>query len=342
MKRWDHSAGPEAAELGRPPRDQGVEDPCAVDEVTELQRALAAADTAYHEMHGVAMRLEAELERYRTWVPPGHFYSPVPDRAAAMADRERIWGAGSIECRGVDLALSQQRALLEELSLLYPELPYGAERSVDLRYWLDNPWFPTTNGVLGYLLLSHLRPHRYIEVGSGFSSALALDANDRHLGGQLQATFIEPFPDRLRELLRPTDADRVTILESRVQDVDLEVFDQLEASDVLFIDSTHVSRVGSDVNHLVFEVLPRLRPGVVVHVHDVLAGFEYPPEWVEEGRAWNEAYLIRAFLQFNDAFEILLWDAALLADGEDLEARFPLASNTVAGSLWLRRRAPRR
>ena len=108
-------------------------------------------------------------------------------------------------------------------------------------------------------------------------------------------TAIEPFPEQLRSVMRDGDADRITVRQHKVQEVPADELADLHAGDVLFVDSTHVAKIGSDVNHLVFDVFPRLPPGVLVHVHDIAYPFEYPQEWVEEGRAWNEAYLLRAF-----------------------------------------------
>ena len=105
-------------------------------------------------------------------------------------------------------------------------------------------------------------------------------------------------------MLRGDEAG-LTIHETIVQNLPIELFTTLEANDILFIDSSHVLKLGSDVSLLFLEVLPRLRPGVVVHIHDIATSFEYPLEWYEEGRAWNEAPALRAFLAFNQAYEIL-------------------------------------
>src|SRR5207249_2885268 len=151
------------------------------------------------------------------------------------------------------------------------------------------------------------RPRRVIEVGSGFSSALMLDVNDRFPERRTQFTFIDPHPDRLTPVLRSTDSSSARVVTQHVQDVPLTIFGELESDDFLFIDSSHVAKFGSDVNYLYFEILPRLTPGVLVHVHDIFWPFEYPTEWIREGRAWNEAYLLRAFLTFNKAYEIVFW-----------------------------------
>ena len=89
------------------------------------------------------------------------------------------------------------------------------------------------------------------------------------------------------------------------------LFRELHAGDVLFVDSTHVAKVGSDVNHIFFEILPILQPGVVVHFHDIMYPFEYEPKWIYTGVAWNEAYMLRAFLMFNPTFKILLFNSFL-------------------------------
>ena len=130
----------------------------------------------------------------------------------------------------------------------------------------------------------------------------------------------------------------MTIRAEPLQEAPLSLFESLGENDVLFIDSTHVSRIGSDVNRLFFEILPRLRPGVLIHVHDVFYPFEYPRHWIMEGRAWNEIYVLRAFLEFNDRFEIVLFNTYLTQNQRHfIQERFPLCLANEGGSLWLRR-----
>ena len=124
-----------------------------------------------------------------------------------------------------------------------------------------------------YSILTTLRPKRIIEVGCGFSSAIALDVRDQELH-DLELTFIEPYPDRLYDLLEEGDNKTATIHKSILQDVPIETFDVLEKDDILFIDSSHISSPGSDVNMLFFKILPRLKPGVVVHLHDIFFPFD--------------------------------------------------------------------
>jgi hypothetical protein len=124
-----------------------------------------------------------------------------------------------------------------------------------------------------------------------------------------------------------------------VQAMTYDHFRQLEANDILFIDSSHVSKMASDLNHLMFNVLPLLRPGVLIHLHDIFYPFEYPPSWiVEENRSWNEAYLVRAFLEFNNDFEVLFFNHFAFRKFPSLIAqKTPLFSKNCGGSLWIRR-----
>lgn len=271
--------------------------------------------------------------------PTGHFYSAVPSREHLARYHDLLVGRDPMDVPGVDLRLSEQRALLDELAPLLGDVPFAdvAGDGYPWRYHYHNDFFGFTDGLILHLMVRHLRPGKVIEVGSGYSSACLLDTVDGFLEGDVRLTFIEPYDDRLRKLLRPGDAGRVEIRNEEVQRVPLEVFAGLGADDLLLIDSTHTVKAAGDVNWLFFEVLPRLAPGVVVHVHDIFAGFEYPWGWLEEGRAWAEAYLLRAFLQFNSAFEIVLWPNLVLGHDTGSGAeRFPHVHNRGA-SIYLRK-----
>jgi hypothetical protein len=187
-------------------------------------------------------------------------------------------------------------------------------------------------------MLRRLRPRHVIEVGSGYSSAAMLDTNDKFLDRQVNFTFIEPYPGRLNSLLTESDRQRCKIHMNRVQDVPLDVFRQLEANDVLFIDSSHVVKIGSDVRHLLWEVLPRLAAGVMIHVHDISWPFEYAADWVLRGNAWNEAYFLRTFLQFNPTFQIEYFNSYIaMVHGAELGRKMPKCLENPGGGLWLRK-----
>jgi hypothetical protein len=116
----------------------------------------------------------------------------------------------------------------------------------------------------------------------------------------------------------------------------------LGADDILFIDSSHVLRIGSDVQYLFLEVLPRLAPGVLVHIHDIFMPAEYPREWVlTHGYFWTEQYLLQAFLTFNTSWEVI-WAGSFmqLNHRESLACAFPQAVlDAMPGSFWIRRKA---
>lgn len=290
--------------------------------------------------------LEAEVAALRgaaarpaTWVEPGHYYSPIPDVAQVLRRADTIFFRQLHELPGIDLNFPRQEELLRLFLPFYPEQPFDEQPSARCRYGFANDQFGHADALFLYFVLRHARPRRVIEVGSGWSTCAMLDVDDLFLGGALEIVAIDPDPSRLRARMRPGDEARVRIVARPVQEVALETYDVLAAHDVLFIDSTHVLKTGSDVNHLLFEVLPRLAPGVWVHVHDVAHPFEYPREWVEEGRAWNEAYAWRAFLQYNAAFEIQVMNTCLeFLEPDWFRANMPLCLRNVGGSLWLRRR----
>ncbi|MFQ5509845.1 MAG: class I SAM-dependent methyltransferase [Leptospirillia bacterium] len=273
--------------------------------------------------------------------PLGHFYSPIPSLDEIEKRADTIFNRDRRTLPGIDLNEEKQLELTRQLSAYYPDMPFRFERSDDLRYFFDNPHYCQSDAVFLYSMLRHFRPKNVVEVGSGFSSAVMLDTNDRFLDRSVNFTFIEPFADRLRSRLREGDeaSGKVRIIERFVQAVDLEVFESLGENDFLFIDSTHVSKVGSDVNHILFEIMPRIRPGVIVHFHDVFHPFEYPREWIFQGRFWNEDYMLRAFLSHNDAFEILIFNTFLAHFHEAWFAEhMPVCLENTGGALWLRRR----
>jgi predicted O-methyltransferase YrrM len=293
---------------------------------------------ALARMHHTSALERTHLEHvYGAWVPPGHFYSPFPD-LTEFDKRADTLLALDTQPAALDLREEQQLALFDELVAHLGDVPFPVERTDEFRYYFDNPAYAWGDGLLLHAMLRHVRPRRVVEVGSGYSSAMLLDTTERWLDPGVELTFVEPYDELLRSLLRDGDDERVTILDVGVQDVDPEVFTRLGAGDILFIDSTHVVKAGADVNHLFFEVLPSLAAGVVIHIHDIFFPFEYPAPWVHEGRAWQETYLLRAFLMYNPAFQIewfqhLMWSR----HREVIEAKVPDIGRNAGGNLWLRK-----
>jgi predicted O-methyltransferase YrrM len=283
----------------------------------------------------LAKRHAADAEALR-FFPPGHFYSPLPSREEIAGAFAR--GGFGPPFAAIDLNESGQFARLERFAGWYAEQPFPEQPADGWRFHLDNPSYGHYDAIMLYAMIREARPRRIIEVGSGFSSAAMLDLNERRFDGAIHLTFIDPDMSRLRKLLRADDHTRVTLIEKRVQEVPLETFTTLGENDLLFIDSSHVSKIGSDVNRLYFDVLPVLAPGVLIHIHDVAGNLEYPQDWFEEGRAWNEQYLLRAFLMNNRDYRIELFTAWLWNMRHELiRERMPMCARGGGGQMWLRK-----
>ncbi len=280
--------------------------------------------------------LRANQSEWSRFQPPGHFYSPLPSREEVAEAFAR--GGFGPPFPGIDLNEAGQQARLERFREFYREQPFPEHATEGRRFFLDNPSYGHYDAIMLYCMLREARPRRVIEVGSGFSSAAMLDMNERVFGGSVQFTFIDPDMKRLRPLLRPEDEKRATLIEKRVQDVPVDTFTALGENDVLFIDSSHVSKIGSDVNRLYFDVLPALAPGVLIHIHDVAGNLEYPKEWYDEGRAWNEQYLLRAFLMNNAAYRVELFTGWLFNTQHAwFREHMPLCARGGGGQMWLRK-----
>jgi hypothetical protein len=270
------------------------------------------------------------------YVAPGHFYSPIPsaedvDRAlAAQQLPASLWG--------IDLCEAEQMRLLQRLAKFYPEIPFPNDRSKRFRFAFDNPSYSWCDAIILFCMMRDLQPRRIIEVGSGHSSCLILDTNELFFGGGIEVTFVEPHPELLLGLLRPEEVGRTDIIAKKLQDTDPELFASLGPNDILFIDSSHVAKAGSDVHALFFAILPALSPGVVVHLHDIFDKFEYPEEWLRDGRGWNEQYLLRAFLQFNTDFRIKLFTGHMLLKHPDFfRHHMPNCFRNSGGNFWMER-----
>jgi predicted O-methyltransferase YrrM len=209
-----------------------------------------------------------------------------------------------------------------------------------LRYYFNNDIYTYSDGIFLYSTIRKFQPKKIIEVGSGFSSALMMDTNDLFFNSSIELIFVEPYPDRLLSLFKAADHKKYTVIKKPVQDVPITLFEQLNENDILFIDSTHVSKTGSDVNFILFEILPILNKGVLIHFHDIFYPFEYPKEWVlnRKGFGWNEDYILRAFLSYNKSFEILAFNTFLEHYYEDwFQQEMPLCLINKGGSIWLRK-----
>ncbi len=275
---------------------------------------------------------------------PGEYYSPIPDLEDVKAREAEIWQReNSAEIPGIDLNENAQLQLLDRLAQYHLDQPFSEHQTHARRYYFANDFYSFSDGIFYYCMLRHLKPKRVIEIGSGFSSCVLLDTNELFFDSKIRCTFIDPNPERLFGLLRPVD--NIEVVPKRLQETGLGCFDELSAGDILFVDSSHVSKTGSDVNMILFDILPRLPAGVHVHIHDIFYPFEYPREYVYNRWAWNELYLLRAFLINNHEFRITIFPSFLERfHGERLQSALPLAWKhplkwpTLRGaSLWIER-----
>jgi predicted O-methyltransferase YrrM len=269
------------------------------------------------------------------WVPPGHFYSIVPGEDDVRRAKARLAGAGPT-LPGIALGPGDLVPGFLERAALVREWDGGADKT--RRYHLRNLAFDLADAqMLRASLLLH-RPAKVIEVGSGWSSACTLDTID-DAGLDTSVTFIEPYPANLEARLRPEDRERVDIRVAELQTVPTEVFAELESGDILFIDSSHVFKPGSDVDDYFARVLPALRPGVHVHIHDIFWPFEVPGDWLDEGRAWNEGHALRNFLNGTTEWDITVFNDYFHRFHRDVIAEaLPSMLESPGGSIWLRRR----
>lgn len=283
--------------------------------------------------------------------PIGHPASPIPDMKEVQKRAKTIFRADITEIPGVNLNTNAQLALLTSLAEYRKEMPLQEEAREGFRYNFNNFFFTGTDAILLYSLLRHYRPKRVVEIGSGFSSAVMLDTREAFPEIGTEFTFIEPYPQRLNALIKDDDKKSCIIIEEFMQDVDISHFTDLRENDMIFVDTSHQMKVGSEVLYLFFEIMPRLKPGVLIHFHDVFWPFEYPQEWIEVGRSWNESYGLRTFLQYNDCFEILFFNSYLGNVHKNIvKEKMPFGDNDAVynkgaggnfyagGSLWLRKK----
>lgn len=256
---------------------------------------------------------------------PGHYYSPLLNEKD-IPETTRVNYCGQIP--GVDLNEAFQKDLLEKLKTFYNPNLFPDTKNAASRYYFDNDFFGYSDAIFLSGIIRQFKPKQIVEIGSGFSSAVMLETNEKYRNGEIKLQFIEPYPEeRLLQLIEKDE--NCLVIKDFVQNAADEVWDSLEENDILFIDSSHVSKYNSDVNFLFFHVLPRLKPGVIIHIHDIFFPFEYPVEWLKQGRSWTEAYLLRAFLQYNKDFEIILFTSFL--EGKHrvwFESNMPLCLKT--------------
>jgi SAM-dependent methyltransferase/predicted O-methyltransferase YrrM len=270
---------------------------------------------------------------------PGHYYSPMYDARELAQRRSQIWPKQPRSTPDIDWRDEAQVALCEAVFAAQAPLELRRDESDDpSEYWALNSQYPPLDAWVLAGLLSDLRPARTIEIGSGYSSLVTARVNRERLDGTMDFVCIEPHP---RPFLLDGVAGISDLRVEQIQDTPLELFDGLGTGDVLFIDTSHTVKTGGDVTWIFHEIVPRLGAGVYVHIHDIFLPGDYPEPWVTEGWGWNESYLVRSFLSYNNAFEIV-WGSQYMTQRhpESVLRAFPDQAryqDRAGAALWIRR-----
>lgn len=273
--------------------------------------------------------------------PAGHYYSPVvsPRTVEEYVRAERRKPVDRIA--GVPIDLAAMRELwLQHLDYVRTT-PFRDEPTEGNRFHVRGGPYPMGDAIILRMMIRHLQPRRILEIGSGYTTACLLDSITHANLQSVELVCVEPNADRMRSLLWKGDLDRIRLLERPIQDVPGDIVDMLGSGDLLLIDSTHVLKTGSDVYHEFFNLLPRLEIGVVIHVHDIMPGFEYPDAWIQqENYSWNECYALRAFLMYNSDFKVKFWNGVFARTfARELKEECPILFPNPGSAIWIERRA---
>jgi predicted O-methyltransferase YrrM len=280
-------------------------------------------------------------ERLGIHIVPNHFYQPIPD---VMHLGDRLWETPSALV-GVVMDEPAQVALLSQCRDAYKQEYDRFPTSKTGRpydYFVNNDGFESVDGEFLYCIIRRYKPRRIIEIGSGNSTYLAASAIQKNKEEDpeytCELTAIEPYPNKVLQNGFPNLSN---LIREPVQNVPLSIFEELGENDILFIDSSHVLKVGSDVQYEYNEILPRLNKGVLIHVHDIFLPFDYPKEWVcRDHLFWTEQYLLQAFLTYNSAFKVI-WAGHYMHRNhpELLEEAFRTYDREKIrpGSFWMRK-----
>lgn len=260
------------------------------------------------------------------------YYSPIPNLAelppGVWDRRSDLPGVRFDVAAGLQLIHGELAALLSEYQ---PPLHSGGDART---FHLENGFYGSVDAELLYAMVRRFAPSRVLELGSGMSTLVIADARARnHVAGW--HVVCDPFPREDLPLRQLADVRALAATE-----VPLELFAELRAGDMLFVDTTHTVKIGGDVNRIILDALPRLAPGVFVHVHDIFLPWEYPRWFVEKQRFfWAEQYLLQAFLAFNDQYEVLCAAHALARTyPSEMKQLFrSMGPDARPSAFWLRR-----
>lgn len=287
-------------------------------------------------VHWMAYFIPQDIKelRYRKAFPFNHYESPFSQSIELEVFRRQ---KNMDTVLDIDLNVDIQLEFLSKLVIHSNDFKKRKNEN-RFRYRSDNTFFPDGDAVLLHSMIREWHPHRIIEIGSGFSTCVMLDTREYWEDcAEMKVICIEPYPERLKANVK--DSDKIDIRNIFVQNVDLREFEVLEANDIVFIDSSHVIKTGGDILFEIFEILPKLQSGVLIHFHDIFYPFSYPENWVLEGIAYNEAYILRALLTNNNAYEIIFWNDFMAGKYGERMIENGLPKDMLGGgsSLWIRK-----
>jgi len=240
-----------------------------------------------------------------------HYYSPLPD-TRVLTRKPELWSR-ELSLDGLNLNIDGQKSLVEAIWKFFHHeyMDFPLERTNNpTEYYLNNGSFGFVSGQMHYGMIRYFKPKRVIEIGAGYSTLVSIAGlvKNAEEGYDCEFTTIDPHPSSFIQKVMPSNQ----LITQRVEDIDIGFFDCLSNNDMLFIDSSHTVKIGGDVNFLILEVLPRLKKGVIVHIHDIQFPYEYFKTYaLEQHMFWQEQYLVQAFLAYNYAFRIL-WCASYM------------------------------
>ncbi|MEJ5328834.1 MAG: class I SAM-dependent methyltransferase [Desulfobaccales bacterium] len=260
-----------------------------------------------------------------------HYYEPLFNFKSMKYRKE------DRNLNGINFNVSEQLNLLNSFNYNNELLEIPLKKNKEFEYYYYNGYFGPGDAEFYYSIIRHYKPKNIIEVGSGFSTLMALKAKRKNQESNdvCNIVCIEPFENPWLEKLD------VIYKRNLIENIELNFFTILDKNDILFVDSSHVIKPGGDVLYIFLHVLPQLKPGVIIHIHDIFTPKDYPEEWiVKEKRLWNEQYLLEAFLSFNNKFKVIGALNFLKHNfPHEISGKCPILANDLArcepGSFWM-------
>ena len=290
------------------------------------------------------------------FVDPGHFYSVIPNIT-------NNYNNTNSKFLDLDFNDSNHTCILNELSNYLQDFDtsFGPinnnantilQRKNSLQYSLMNGSFEWMDARILYYFLQKNKPKKIIEIGSG-NSTLLMHNTKKKFNLDVEIICIEPYPEESTDITSDHNwlkilakKGEITLIEEKLENVNIELFKELGENDILFIDSTHVAKLDSDVMYYFTKIFPQLNAGVMVHIHDIFFPYDYPLDWLKGGRFWNEQYFLYVFLQFNTKFKIQFCNSYAVYKFEDklkdIQKEYYEFKNKIVneafggGSIWLK------